>query len=315
MKTAGRGRRKLACLVLAAAAIFSTGFVHTRMDTSSRVGQGERFVPSPQQAKLSSLGFDAALADYFWIQAMHVVGSERGRIEQHAPLIGRLIEVVTSLDPWVGHPYRFAAVWLTDSVASVRRGNRLLERSIAYHPTDWRNRHYLGFNHFYYLDDDETAADILETAVGLYGAPNYLGPLVAKLRLGAGGLDGAAILMTELVETTENEYAKARYLKTLDEIATERRARFLDAARLEFRKRSGRDITRVVELSRGPGRVLHSLPPAHPHFEGFAWILDPESGQIVSSFYKSRYRLFTQSKEVGRSEGWQAQLAEDGGEG
>ena len=90
-------------------------------------------------------------------------------------MIASLIELVTGLDPWVDHPYRFAAIWLSDAPESVRRANRLLEKSIAYHPLDWRNRHYLGFNHFYHLGDARRAADVLEPAVGLAGAPNYLG--------------------------------------------------------------------------------------------------------------------------------------------
>ena len=50
-------------------------------------------------------------------------------------LIGRLIDVVTTLDPWVGHPYRFAALWMTDDESAVRKANELLERGIAHHPT------------------------------------------------------------------------------------------------------------------------------------------------------------------------------------
>ena len=110
-------------------------------------------LPSAAQARVSVLGFAAVVADYYWLQAMHLVGSLRGDVDSEEPRIAGLIELVTGLDPWVDHPYRFAAIWLNDGPESIQRANRLLERAIAYHPLDWRNRHYLGFNHFYHLDD------------------------------------------------------------------------------------------------------------------------------------------------------------------
>ena len=139
---------------------------------------------------------------------------------------------------------------------------------------------------------------MLEAAIGLEGAPNYLGPLVAKLRAEGGNLDAAETLLVGLVNTTPDEYARARYLKSLDEIATERRARFLDEARLEYWQRHGRDIARVEDLLQPPSPVLRALPPAHPHFQDFGWRLDPETDQITSTFYGSRYRLFNHTRDA-----------------
>jgi hypothetical protein len=289
-------------------AIAMAGAAHQRIDTSARIDRGELFVPRPEQARLSSLGFDALLADAYWIQAIQIVGGERLGAGQHAPLIGRLIDLVTSLDPWVGHPYRFAAVWLTESVEDVLRANALLERAIAYHPRDWRNRHYLGFNHFFYLGDEPRAAEVLAPAVGLPDAPHYLAPLVAKLRQQRGGLEAAEQFLAQLVESTENEYARASYLKALDEVATERRARLLDAARAAYRSRFGRDIARLEDLVRGPSPLLRRLPPAHPHFPGFEWALDPETGAIVSSFYRARYRARMQPVDRARRERWRHEV-------
>jgi hypothetical protein len=270
------------------------------MDTRSREDADAQLLPSPAQARVSVLGFAAVVADFYWLQAMHLVGALRGDVDAYEPRIAALIELVTGLDPWVDHPYRFAAIWLNDGVESIQRANHLLERGIAYHPLDWRNRHYLGFNHFYHLDDQPRAAEVLEAAIGLKGAPHYLAPLVAKLRAGGGNLDAAEALLSGLVNTTPDEYAKARYLKSLDEIATERRARFLDEARLEYWRRHGRDLVRVEDLLRPPAPVLRALPPAHPHFPGFAWTLDPETDQITSTFYGSRYRLFNHTRDAER---------------
>jgi len=299
-----RGWLRVALLV---AAIATTGAAHSQFDTTSRVRSGQMHVPSPDNARLWSLGFDAAVADYYWLRAIGVVGTATGAVEQRGELLADLIDVVTEVDPWVDHPYRFAAVWLTRDREMVERGNRLLERGISYHPLDWRNRYHLAFNHFFYLDEQLRAAEVLEGAIELKGAPDYLARLVARLRSKLGGLQVAAAFLVQMVESTEDEYKRAEYLKALDEIQIEERARFLDDARTEYWRRKGRDIERVTDLLAGPDPVLQNLPRAQLHLDGFEWILDPKTGQIVSSYYRSRYQLHEAETDRARRERWREQ--------
>jgi hypothetical protein len=280
------GLRRAAAAIPIAAAI---ALANARLPDAPAHAGDVAFVPEPGLARLAAFGFDAALGDYYWMRAVQIVGSAEGPVgrSQH---LGRLIDVVTTLDPWVDHAYRFAAVWMTDDEPAVRHANAILARGIAHHPDEWRNRFYLGFNHFFYLGEQGAAAAALEPALGLPGAPHYLGRLVARLRSDAGGgeIESAAAFLSELLRQTEDPFARAEYEKALDEIETERRARRLDAAREEFRSRHGRDLERVEDLVRVPPPVLRALPP-EPH--GWEWTLDPESGQIVSSYVKHRYRV------------------------
>jgi hypothetical protein len=284
----GSQKRVFVRSALLALAFLVTVGAFRSLDTSAKVAGGELFVPPAEQIRFATFGFDAALSDYYWLTALQIVGDDSKPFEPAA--VAKLIDVVTTLDPWVGHPYRFAAVWLTDSYASVAAANRLLERGVSYAPRDWRNRHYLGFNHFFYLGENAEAADILEGALGLPQAPRYLAPLVAKLKLERDGLETARGFLATLVESSEDPYAQAEYLKALDEIDTERRARLLDQARSVYVAQRGRDIERVEDLASGELPVLRMLPPAHPHFPGFVWEIHAETGEIVSSFYRVRYR-------------------------
>lgn len=297
-------RRGWLHLLVWAAAVSSTGFVHARMDTRSDAGSGSLRVPEPRLARAASLGFAPVVADWYWIQALQLVGGETAGVGLQADSVGDAIELVTALDPWVDHPYRFAAVWLTNNEDEVRRANRLLQRSLSYHPRDWRNRFYLGYNEFFYLQENERAARTLEPALRLPGAPAYLGPLVTRLRADGGDLDTAELFLLELIRTAPDEYARAEYWKAHDEIETERRARILDRARVVFREKRGRDIAAPSELWQGPLRVLREMPPPHPHFEGFDWQLDPTSDEIVSSFYGSRYRLHFHVLDLEERERW-----------
>ena len=75
-------------------------------------------VPRAEHARLVSLGFDALAADFYWLRAVQVIGAERSNPWRQAATVGRLAETVVALDPWVDHPYRFAALWMSESQPS-----------------------------------------------------------------------------------------------------------------------------------------------------------------------------------------------------
>lgn len=277
------GAFRVLLLVLLAA---GTSVTQARIAAQQRTDEGELWVPRPDVARLASLGFQNLVSDYYWLQALQIVGGASTDPSLRAPLLGRLIDVVTTLDPWVDHPYRFAAIWMTDSPESVRKADAMLERGIEHHPNEWRNYFYQGFNRFFYLEESDLAADALDRAARLPGSPKYLPRLVARLRADGGGLEASAAMLTELVLHAADPFEKAEYEKALDEVETERRARTLDVAREEFRRRHGRDIVRVEDLSEGRDPVLAALPP---EIHGWEWVLDPNSGRIVSSWYGVRY--------------------------
>ena len=108
----------------------------------------------------------------------------------------------------------------------------------------------------------------------------------------------------EEVYSPTKERKPAEYFKALDEIEIERRARFLDGAREEYWRRNGRDIERVTDLLTGPNPVLDRLPRAQLFLDGFEWILDEETGGIVSSFYRSRYQLHVTPSDRARQQRW-----------
>ena len=299
--------RLAAALVLCAA----MALVHAQMPATSRAERGEAFIPRPGFAKLAAFGFDALLADFYWLWAVQIVGRTDTDPSQHALELGRLIDVVTTLDPWVDHPYRFAAVWLIDSEENVRTANRLLERGIEHHPTEWRNRYHLGFNHFFYLQEHARAADVLEPAIHLPGAPAYLPRLVARLRSESADIDAAALFLSELIAETPDPSARAHYRGALDEIEVERGARVLDRAREQYKQRHGRDIADVWDLVVDLPPVLARLPSPEPSSlpaslrRGSSWEIDTESGQIVSSYYGRRYELNVHPLDRKRNEEWQ----------
>jgi hypothetical protein len=301
--------------VLLLAVVALTTAAHQRMPHEVRSQQGDDYVPQPQFAKAMSLGFDAVHADYYWVQAVLLAGDSQNP-QAESTQLGRLIDVVTTLDPWVDHPYRFAAVWLTETLDDVRHANMLLRRSFDHHPDEWRNRFYLGFNLFYYLDENAAAADALQEASSMTGAPQYLPRLVARLRSESASLAAAGLFLEELVRTTVDEAAKAEYQSALDEVQIEWRARQLDDARENFKKLHGRDIEFIEQLVVGNQAVLPALPDPEPSSlpaplrRGSRWELD-EEGVIVSSYYGRRYEVHVDEYDPTRNRIVEERMAEE----
>ena len=268
-------------LALCAGALIA--FSTTRLPNTTATLRGDAFIPDPRVAQLVSFGFEAVHSDLQWMRAIQIVGSKEGPAGQSHTLAA-LIDVATTLDPWVDHPYRFAAVWLTDDETAVRKANELIRRGIAHHPDDWRGYFYLAFNHFFYLDEQAEAARALEPALALRGAPPYLNRLAARLRVEEGGLDAAAAFLSELARQATDPSERERYLRALQEIETERRARFLDAARVEYVRRNHRDIRGVEDLA--SSGLLRALPE-DPF--GAGWMISAETGEIVSRHVRYRY--------------------------
>lgn len=291
-------------------AIGFTGWAHSRLPITTRSDLGESFVPSPRVASTMAFGFNALLADYHWLQAVQVVGREEFVGAGTARHLGKLIDVVTTLNPHVGHPYRFAAVWLSHDEELVLEGNRLLERAIVNHPDDWRNYFYLGFNHFFYLANYPEAASALEIAMNLPDSPAYLPRLVARLKSQHADIDVAEIFLRELLRTTQDEEARAKLQVALDEIEIEYKARQLDRARAAYLALAGRDIKAVKDLVHDPHRVLEKLPSAEPDLipsslsRGSVWQIDPENGRIESSYLGSRYEVHYSRVDRERLKEW-----------
>jgi len=288
-------------LLVVAAALGATLAAHARIAVPAAPAFTVTKPQPPELTGFATFGFDALVGDYRWLQAVQVVGNERADLIGAAPTIQRLIEAVVAVDPFVDHPYRFASLWLTNDIDQVRAGNRILERGIAYHPNEWRNRFYLSFNHFFYLGDLEAAARELEPVVDLPGAPRYVAKLLARLRSEKDGLEAAGAYLGELLRETDDPWKQAELGKALDEIETERRARLLDQARAVYRKQTGRDIEKVEDLSTGNDAILRELPA---ELHGWGWALDPETGRIQSPYYGRRYRLNLQESDRARTLQW-----------
>jgi tetratricopeptide (TPR) repeat protein len=314
--------RKWIQVALLVASAGCVGWAHANLPISNSSEGGPGFVPDPARVRALALGFDAILADYHWLQAVQVAGGSQRVDRERADLLGKLVDVVTTLNPHVDHPYRFAAIWLDHDEQQVRESIRLLRRATEFHPDDWRNHFYLGFAQFFYLGEYDQAAESLERAMKLPGAPVYLPRLVARLHAQSRDIQVAEIFLREMLRNTQDPEDRAQIQIALDEIEIEYKARHLEKARRAYRKLTGHDIRRVDDLIRSPHRMLEKLPSPEPDAipaslsRGSKWKLDRNTKRIVSTYLGRRYEVHYANADKARLEAWKsarAVQAESGG--
>jgi len=157
-----------------------------------------------------ALGFDAALADVYWIRAVQHYGRDRrmpryaGRYELLAPLV----DITTTLDPHFTTAYVFGAIFLAEPLPNgpdqFDEAVALLEKGLRAEPDAWRYAQYLGFLHFWHRDDRQAAAREFERAASIPGAPVWLKPLAAQMFVEGGDRQAARTLLESLALSEES---------------------------------------------------------------------------------------------------------------
>ena len=166
-------------------------------------------------------------------------------------------------------------------------------------PTIGETTSISAYNHFYYLEENQKAAEILEQCMQFDGAPRYMPRLVARLRSESSNLGAARLFLQELHQNAESDEERASYQSALDEIEVETKARILDQARVILPGALSRQGHRRSARSRhgppadaprsSPVQSRRSSPPTRR--KGDDWYIDSKTGQITSSYYGRRYRL------------------------
>jgi len=163
---------------------------------------------SPHALKALSGGFAPALADLDWIRAAYVTSDELDG--PGADKLFGLLDRVTVLDPGFEPAYHFGALLLSVGGNRPDLSDRLLLRARKVFPRNWSFPFYLAFNAFYHRTDFTGAADYLDQAAGLKGAPPFLGDLAGRFREQSGNHAVARELIERMVRVTRDPVLKQR---------------------------------------------------------------------------------------------------------
>ena len=243
------------------------------------------FLPKGEYLKTAALGYDQLVADIVWLQAIQVIGDKRIS-EEGYKWIYHAVDVVTTLNPKFDYAYQVGGVVLSALGNKIDMSNALLEKGLKENPNVWQIPFYLGFNHFFYMDDYKKAADYMTIASRLPGRPFYIPQLAATLHVEQGNPEVALEFLERAYKETEDERIKKEIENKTREVMVARDIIFLEGGvkrYIEIYKKNPESLEDLVT-----GKIIDMIPKEP--FGGF-YYTDKETNEIKSSIKGQRIKL------------------------
>jgi hypothetical protein len=254
---------RLALVLLFASIAAATHVLRVRADALRPIPEAARFDIPPLPADIAkpfSFGLRSLVADFMFLQAIQVHGSQRnvrsanaGAADDRA--IDRLLTYATDVDPRFAGAYRFAGNAMprhtTDGKATnVLQARAILKKGVVERPDDWRIPFALGFIESYYLGDFAEAAHHLALAAKAPGSPAYVAFLATRAAAEGDDLDFGFQLATAMAAQATEESTRNEWERRLLDLRMERDLRGIEAALHRYRERAGRTPASLQELVR-----------------------------------------------------------------
>ncbi len=263
-------------LALAANAVAITRVSRERASLKKEEGIGLLFPASV--ARIVALEYKGLVADALFSRAQTFYGGKLIRKEELSEeewsWIYKSADIATDLDPYFLDPYYFGAINLAWEANKVKEANALLEKALRYRTWDWTIPFYLGFNHFYFLQDNEKASAYLMEASRRPGSSSLMVDLAVKLSYKVKRTENAIIFLENILKRTDDEKLRRDYEAR---ILALKRLLYLENGVEIYQEKFGKKPHGLEELVQR--KILQDIP-ADPY--GGTFHLD-EQGRVSST--------------------------------
>jgi hypothetical protein len=227
-----------------------------------------------------ALGYEAILADIYWMRAVVYYGGQR--LMTTAPpnydLLYSLLDLVTTLDPRFNIAYRFGAIFLAEAYPSgpgrPDQAIALLERGIE-RTGRWEYMHDIGFVHYWWLRDYPTAAGWFQRASEVPGSPAWLQPLAATTLAAGGDRRTSRQIWERMLTDSDTAWLKSNAEFRLMQLDAMDMLDRLNGLAQRYAEREGRVAQSWQTL--GPALGLRGVP-VDP--TGVPFVINPTTGRI-----------------------------------
>jgi hypothetical protein len=248
------------------------------------------FFSSPGLVQKMALGYDAIIADLYWMRTIQYYGrrEEASKRPVRYKNLATLLDITTTLDPHMIDAYRAGGAFLSEpdpvGAGQPKEALKLLDKGIGFHPQEWRLLFDKGFVHYIYLKDFKAAGEVWLSASKLPGAPNWLETLAAVTLSKGGALEIAAYLWQRQYEGSTRADVRENARKNLISIQAEKDLRTIRALVEAHWAKIGSFPRSLEELSINQSHSFSRTDPL-----GTPYRYDPRSG-IVSLSPESKVK-------------------------
>jgi len=265
MSSRSHSRALWFALVAIPALFVAIGFLQMRIEAETRtIGQQkeELLLRSGPTLKRLSLGYDSLLGDIYWTRAVQYYGSRVGNHSEKFDLLWPLIDITTTLDPYLIVAYRFGAIFLSEPMPTgADRSDlavELVKKGVAANPNSWELSSDLGFLYYWHLKDYENASAAYLQGSKIPNAPSWLKMMAAQVAEKGNSFSNSLAIWSELYETTQNENVKQNAFQHLQSLHALQDTFELNKLAEQYRKQYGAYPTSMKELyERG---LLQGIP-------------------------------------------------------
>ena len=281
-------------VLLALIIVYALAFpVVDRYRSDAKNAQSRGLILPPLVVKLLAMEYKTVTADFLFARASQYFGGKITRQEAATSidmqwLYSNLI-VITDLDPYFEDPYYFGNALLTWGVGMYAQANRLLEKGVRARTWDWQLPFYLGFNKFYFLNDNAGGAEFIKIAAQRPGAPSFLTTLAARLYQQGQKTEIAVAFLQGVIESERDERLKVDYAMRLDAL---KKILYLERASIAYRKKTGKLPKDLTVLQRDG--FISSIP-ADP-YGGMFYIDKDGSIKTTSKMAKATVQASPENK-------------------
>ena len=243
-------------------------------------GEDTSYVMPPPILKITSLEFHGIASDFLFLKALVFLGSTSERKEN--PMVKpwewrwlyHVLDASASLDPYFLDPYYFGNANLTWDGGLIKEANTLLEKGSYYRNWDFLLPFYVGFNSFYFLDDNDKASKFLMEAARRPGASPIYADLAAKLAYKDRRTENAITFQAYILEHTEDQKLRTEYETRL---IAHRGVIYLEKAVTSYKQRFGMYPRNLGDLIKK--HIIDALPQ-EPY--GGSYYID-SSGKVLTT--------------------------------
>jgi len=223
----------------------------------------------PPAALLALAGeFKGLMADYLTLEVGAQMGTQLARKpdgsfqvvkkEYDWPSIHRIFVASQTLDPSFAQTFIVAQGWLPwEPVNMVAETQEILKTAARHRPWDWQPTHFMGFNTYYFLQQQGEAGKLFLEAAQRPNAPDFLPILGARLAQKGGETATAIVIMKSMLADKDSE--EPGYADMLDRLHALEGVLVIEEAIKQYEQVVGNKPATLAELIRPD--ILPALPP------------------------------------------------------
>jgi tetratricopeptide (TPR) repeat protein len=253
------------------------------------------YLPSGTFLKGLALGFDEALADYFWVRTVLYFGTHV-KTDRDYTWLTHMLRLTSELDPRYESPYEFAGLILPSELNDVDGAIAFLEKGIQdipkHNPRYWLQPFYLGFCYMVYKREPIRAAQYFEMATAYPQSPVFLKLLVTRLYASENRPEVAIQFIRNILEAPDsdlklNEHTRTAMEKRLKELIVAQHTLVLEKAITEYVARFQRNPNALDDLV--TAQIIPGIPK-EPF--GGAYHLSENGDTVYSTEAEGRFKVY-----------------------